>query len=130
MVQFEFNFNLGRGALWSFLHVINSRMKKTSEKSEKDNNFSWTSFFLKDILRGFTSMPLTFHISKFNFSISLSLDSMIWAGIGKFPGKNDEGKKEGEKNEEEQPNENNLSNQAQNNNTEENSGSDNTRNNV
>ena len=79
VVQFEFNFNLGRGALWSFIHIMNR--EKTSGKVKKNNNSSLTSFFLKDILRGFTSMPLTFHISKFNFSISLSLDSIIWWGI-------------------------------------------------
>ena len=77
VVQFEFNFNLGRGALWSFIHIMNRI--KTSGESEKDDSFPWISFFLKDILRGFTSMPLTFHIS--NFSISLSLDSIIWWGI-------------------------------------------------
>ena len=79
VVQFEFNFNLGRGALWSFIHIMNR--EKTSGKVKNNNNSSLTSFFLKDILRGFTSMPLTFHISKFNFSISLSLDSIIWWGI-------------------------------------------------
>ena len=77
VVQFEFNFNLGRGALWSFIHIMNRI--KTSGKVKINNNFSLTSFFLKDILRGFTSMPLTFHIS--NFSISFSLDSIIWAGV-------------------------------------------------
>ena len=77
VVQFEFNFNLGRGALWSFIHIMNRI--KTSGKVKINNNFSLTSFFLKDILRGFTSMPLTFHIS--NFSISFSLDSLLWAGV-------------------------------------------------
>jgi len=80
--QFEVNLNLGRGISWSILHIINLIMTKGSEKGKKDGDFSWFTFFFKDILRGFTSMPLTLHIS--NFSISISLDSMIWAVIGKI----------------------------------------------
>ena len=81
VLQFEVNFNLGRGALWSIPHIINLYIIKRSKGKKKDNDFSWVGFFFSDILRGFTSMPLTFHISKFNFSISISLDSIIWWGI-------------------------------------------------
>ena len=81
VLQFEVNFNLGRGALWSIPHVINLYIIKRSKRKKKYSNSSWVGFFFSDILRGFTSMPLTFHISKFNFSISISLDSIIWWGI-------------------------------------------------
>ena len=81
VLQFEVNFNLGRGAFWSIPHIINLYIIKRSKGEKKDNDFSWVGFFFSDILRGFTSMPLTFHISKFNFSISISLDSIIWWGI-------------------------------------------------
>jgi hypothetical protein len=81
VLQFEVNFNLGRGAFWAIPNIIKLIMIKTSKEGKKNGNFSWTLFFFSDILRGFTSMPLTFHISKFNFSISISLDSIIWWGI-------------------------------------------------
>ena len=78
MLQFEGNLNLERGAFWSFFHIINLILKI---KSKRDDDFSWGSFIIKDILRGFISTPLTFHIAKFNLSISISLDSIIWIGI-------------------------------------------------
>jgi hypothetical protein len=96
IVQLDFNLNLGRGALWLILHIIFRRSLTKAEKIEQNDNKenqenviksginadSWVSFLFKDILRGFVSIPLTFHIS--NFSISISLDSIIWGGIGKF----------------------------------------------
>ena len=104
VLQFEVNFNLGRGAFWAIPNIIKLIMIKTSKEGKKNGNFSWTLFFFSDILRGFTSMPLTFHISKFNFSISISLDSIIWWGIidnilklsgkKKVKGKKDEDEKE------------------------------------
>ena len=81
VLQFEVNFNLGRGAFWAIPNIIKLIMIKRSKDGKKNDNFSWVGFFFSDILRGFTSMPLTFHISKFNFSISISLDSIIWWGI-------------------------------------------------
>ena len=79
VVQFELNLNLVRGISWSILHIINFIMMKKLKKGKKSVVPSLVGFFFKDILRGFTSMPLTFHIS--NFSISFSLDSIIWAGV-------------------------------------------------
>ena len=95
VLQFEVNFNLGRGALWSIPNIVTLIRIKTSEKSEseeskKDGNFSLICFFFISILRGFTSMPFTFHISKFNFSISISIDSIIWMGICKISELKDE----------------------------------------
>ncbi len=78
--QFEINLNGIRGISWSIPHIINLIMTKGSKKGKKDGDFSWITFFFKDILRGFTSMPLTFHFS--NFSISISLDSIIWGIVG------------------------------------------------
>ena len=84
MLQFEGNLNLERGAFWSFFHIINLILKRKSKRIERDDDFSWGSFIIKDILRGFISTPLTFHIAKFNLSISISLDSIIWIGICKI----------------------------------------------
>ena len=98
MLQFEGNLNLERGVFWSFFHVINLFL----EKKSKDGDFSWVGFFIKDILRGFISAPLTFHIATFNLSISISLDSIIWIGICKIfelkPKKEMTSNMEGEKN--------------------------------
>ena len=104
IVQLDFNLNLGRGAFWAIPHIIKFRrsltkaeIKDTTEnkpneeevKKDEENKIKsvsnvspWVSFLFKDILRGFVSAPLTFHIS--NFSIAISLDSILWAVIGKF----------------------------------------------
>ena len=80
VLQFEANFNLGRGIGWSIPNIILLliRVKRLKENGESVTIY-WSRFFFSTILRGFTSMPLTFHIS--NFSISVSLDSIIWWGI-------------------------------------------------
>ena len=108
IVQLDFNLNLGRGAIWLIPHIINLIMIKTKAKKENteekkqneeendaksgSNASPWVSFLFKGILQGLISIPLTFHIS--NFSIAISLDSMLWAGIGFFldKGKNNEEK--------------------------------------
>ena len=80
VLQFEVNFNLGRGIGWSIPNIIALIMTIRSQENEgKVVTIYWGGFFFIIILRGFTSMPLTFHIS--NFSISVSLDSIIWWGI-------------------------------------------------
>jgi len=98
IVQLDFNLNLWRGIGWSIPHIIKFRRSLTKaekiENNEKDeenaiksgsNADSWVSFLFKDILRGFVSIHLTLHISKFNFSISISLDSILWEFIiGRF----------------------------------------------
>ena len=84
MLQFEGNLNLERGAFWSFFHIINLILKRKSKRIKKDVDFSWGSFLFRDILRGFISAPLTFHIATFNLSISISIDSIIWIGICKI----------------------------------------------
>ena len=78
VLQFEANFNLGRGIGWSIANIICVIRVKRSKKNGESVTIYWGGFF-SNILRGFTSMPLTFHIS--NFSISVSLDSIIWWGI-------------------------------------------------
>ena len=70
ILQFEVNFNAVRGIFWS--------LKKKKEGS-------LVSFFIKDILlRGCISMPLTLHLPKINFSMSISLDSILWIGVDKI----------------------------------------------
>ena len=79
VLQFEANFNLGRGIGWSIPNIILLIRVKRSRENGESVTIYWSRFFFSTILRGFTSMPLTFHIS--NFSISVSLDSIIWWGI-------------------------------------------------
>ena len=112
IVQLDFNLNLVRGAFWAILHIIKFRRSLTKaqiqdnteiKQNEEENvgkggsNASpWVSFLFKDILQGFVSMPLTFHIS--NFSIAISFDSILWEFvIGRFLKDKDE-QGEGEKN--------------------------------
>ena len=121
--QIGINLNLGRGVLWlipgvfgfmqyreekierpiilnSTAGLITMKILYTNEDDFKKNNSGFgfgVSYFIFVILQGFISAPLTFHIS--NFSISISLDSILWAGIGYFL---DNGKKkEANKDEEE-----------------------------
>ena len=112
IVQLDFNLNLWRGIGWSIPHIIKFRRSLTKaqiqdnteiKQNEEENvgkggsNASpWVSFLFKDILQGFVSMPLTFHIS--NFSIAISFDSILWEFvIGRFLKDKDE-QGEGEKN--------------------------------
>ena len=119
--QIDINLNLGRGILWLIPGTYNFIKASTAEEEGMDElylqplHFSYlvadsvSSKFFNDsilpfrialifffLLQGFVSAPLAIHIS--NFSISISLDSMLWAGIGKFLDKTEE-KKEGNKNE-------------------------------
>ena len=118
--QIDINLNLGRGILWlipgtyNLIKFFTVDAKKNEEyvkplyfsclvayrvdglfKKEKDflTIIVLIGFYL---LQGFVSIPLAIHIS--NFSISISLDSMLWAGIGKFLDKTEDGK-EANKNE-------------------------------
>ena len=105
IVQLDFNLNLGRGALWlipgifGLMQFIKMREKeypiilnstagliilKILKKVKKEDNIASSAVFYSIIflIQAFVSAPLTFHIS--NFSISISLDSILWAVIGKF----------------------------------------------
>ena len=127
VLQFEVNLNLIRGAFWlipgiigfiqyangkedpiillrSTAGLITMKILSTNEEWEKKSKVSFgfgVSYFIFFILQVFISMPLTFHIS--NFSISISLDSMIWGITGFFLDKkflkdnNNEGKSSKEK---------------------------------
>ena len=101
MLQLEVNLNVIRGVLWLIPgslffvvqgysnHKINTACSFTfslllfltinngtvDAKIEKKLHTKVIAFFLS-ILQGFASAPLTFHLSK--FSISISLDSIIW----------------------------------------------------
>ena len=98
MLQFEGNLNLIKGTLWlipgifELIRCVRGQdiprstagliMLKILEKV-KDNEakfgFFYCIFFL---FQGFVSIPLTLHFSK--FSISISLDSIIWGVAGFF----------------------------------------------
>ena len=89
ILQLEVNLNTVRGAFWLIPHIINIKqfltMKKKLKKEENAKitisaTFFWVSFFIHGILTGFVSIPLAIHIS--NFSISISLDSLIWGVAG------------------------------------------------
>jgi len=99
IVQLDFNLNLWRGIGWLIPHIIKFRqsltkaeIKDTTENKPNEEGLEiksvsnvspWVSFLFKGILRGFVSAPLTFHIS--NFSIAISLDSILWEFvIGRF----------------------------------------------
>ena len=108
ILQFEVNLNVIRGILWLipgslfffvqkgyfiykkntacsitisllFFHIINN-VTENVEK-EKKHHIKVMAFLLS-ILQGFVSAPLTFHLSKFNFSISISLDAILWELVG------------------------------------------------
>ena len=102
--QFDINLNLGRGAFWLVPGIIDffipdeNRENKFLDimctsfnvrmiifinfKSEIITTLSLISQTAVFLLQGFVSVPLAIHIS--NFSISISLDSILWAVIGKF----------------------------------------------
>ena len=101
--QFEVNFiNLGRGAFWTILGTYNLIKGLKKEDCAKSLYVSYLVAVLINkkhmsrialigvfLIQGFISLPLTLHF--FNFSISLSLDSMIWGVIGIFLGKEADG---------------------------------------
>lgn len=88
MLQLEVNLNTVRGAFWLIPHIINIKQFLTMiKKRKKEENTKITisatfgvSFFIHGILTGFVSIPLAIHIS--NFSIEISLDSLIWGVAG------------------------------------------------
>ena len=101
IVQLDFNLNLGSGISWVILGTYNfiKACKANNDDEEKyikplyfsylvgdlfdgESYASLAAFIAVFLIQGFVSVPLTFHIS--NFSISISLDSIIWMGIGKF----------------------------------------------
>ena len=112
--QIDINFNLGRGGFWLILGAYNLRKFFTAHNNDEAGYYAiplYFSFLVADrvykffeknylagsialigffLLQGFVSVPLAIHIS--NFSISISLDSMLWAGIGKFLDKTEEKK--------------------------------------
>ena len=107
--QIGINLNLGRGILWLIPGTYNYIKTCTAEEAKrtayitslyfsclvadrfKDSNLAANIALIGVFLiQGFVSMPLAIHIS--NFSISISLDSMLWAGIGKFLDKTEDGK--------------------------------------
>ena len=97
MLQFEGNLNLIRGTLWLIPGVIDfvwyfikerrantntaalimRKILKQVNGNETKFGFFYSIFFL---VQGFVSIPLTLHFSK--FSISISLDSLIWGLTG------------------------------------------------
>ena len=94
IVQVGINLNLGRGISWVILGAYNFIKFFTVNDEQKEGYviplyFSFlVANFIEDplafnialiavfLLQGFLSIPLTFHIS--NFSISISLDSILW----------------------------------------------------
>ena len=104
MFQFDINLNLGRGVLWlipgayNFINFIKLLLIKVKDSYDyikclhvsylvasnlfNGDSMQITAIIVFFLLQGFVSMPLTFHLSKFNFGIEISLDSIIWAGIG------------------------------------------------
>ena len=107
--QIGINLNLGRGILWlipgtyNFIKACKANNYDfytrplyfsclVADRVAKDDlafRIALIGFFL---LQGCVSVPLAIHIS--NFSISISLDSMLWAGIGKFLDKTEEKEEE------------------------------------
>ena len=93
--QFEITLNLGKGAFWMIATFFGSYRYLKGQISITDLKCTaavitasaiteeWKNgprgkilFFFLSSLQGFVSMPLAIHIS--NFSISISLDSIIW----------------------------------------------------
>ena len=107
IVQVGINLNLGRGILWLIPGTYNFIKFFTVNDYEKEGYVSPLHFsflvacrfgkssatialILSFLFQGFVSVPLTFHIS--NFSISISIDSILWGGIGMYLGKNEKNK--------------------------------------
>ena len=147
MLQFEVNLNVVRGILWLIPGSYNFIKGIRCDKDQDMENYfkplyvsNLASCCFEDgpiqiialigvfLIQGFASIPLTLHFS--NFSISISLDSMIWGVIGLFLDKKDEEEKGGEErknngpNMSENHNKNNLEQFIIKNKPEENSGGD------
>ena len=105
--QIGINLNLGRGILWlipgtyNFIKACKANNYDfytrplyfsclVADRVAKDDPAFTIALIGFYLLQGFVSVPLAIHIS--NFSISISLDSMLWAGIGKFLDKTEEKK--------------------------------------
>ena len=118
--QFDINLNIGRGVLWLIATFIGSYeyLKKgdprglTATAAVIINSYmnikkriihyfvkDWILFFFLSSVQGFISVPLAIHIS--NFSIAISLDSILLASVGKFLSLVDGTEKEENKNERE-----------------------------
>ena len=106
MLQFEVNLNAVRGILWlipgayifTYQVIKKDRNDKDYDKnyinclyfsslvykkvynSSSNDTMGTAAFIVVFLLQGFVSMPLTLHFSK--FSISISLDSIIWGVAG------------------------------------------------
>ena len=107
MLQFDININLGRGISWlipgifGLMQFINEEVRpiilstagfitrlitmkapKNEDENEDTNNPNASFcvfYFILFLFQGFVSMPLAIHIS--NFSIAISLDSIIWDSV-------------------------------------------------
>ena len=100
MLQFEGNFNLGRGFLWLLLGAYNF-IKGFTITEQQERMLYFTPLYVSTLVacrvgnheflaktahivfflvQGFVSMPLTLHFAK--FSISIYLDSLIWGITG------------------------------------------------
>ena len=96
--QVDININLGRSILWLITSTYNFIKGFTKGNNRfyviplhfsflvaafiNDERWSTPALILSFLVQSFVSAPLAIHIS--NFSISISLDSMLWAGIGKI----------------------------------------------
>ena len=116
MFQFDINLNLVRGILWllpgylfffvqrgySNIYIRTTacsftisllfflvRNNKTERLEVTNQSLMKVIAFLLSILQGFISAPLTFHIS--NFSISISLDAILWELVAIWARKKVEG---------------------------------------
>ena len=112
MLQFEGNLNLIRGTLWlipgifeliQYVNGQNNPRKSTAclimlkiLGKVKGNEIKFGFFYsILFLVQGFVSIPLTLHFSK--FSISISLDSLIWGITGFFLEKKEQKPNEGAK---------------------------------
>jgi len=111
IVQVDINLNVGRGISWVILGAYNFIKFFTVNDYEKEGYVSPLHFsflvacrfekpsptialILSFLFQGFVSAPLILHIS--NFSISISIDSILWGGIGMYLGKDEKNKEEKE----------------------------------
>ena len=102
MLQFEGNFNLGRGFLWLLLGAYNF-IKGFTITEQQERMLYFTPLYVSTLVacrvgnheflaktahivfflvQGFVSLPLTLHLPKINLSISIYLDSLIWGITG------------------------------------------------
>ena len=105
ILQFEVSLNVGKGMPWvlpgifglidyikleEHTIIFNSTagliMLKILKTVHRNNRASFGVFYsIIFLLQGFVYMPLTFHI--FNFSISISLDAILWELVAIWAGK-------------------------------------------